>query len=381
VNSIFRLIPITVLSFITAISVASRAYGDNGITDKKIKLGSSAALSGPNAKTGLAMQAGNELYWKRVNAAGGVGGRTIETVYKDDAFDPQKAVKAMGELIEKEKVFAVISPLGTHTTQAVMPMVKKSGIPHFGAIVGTEAFTVPPIENLFLVRGSFYAEAEQMAAVAVDHYNEKSIGILRDSTGLGNSAKSALDRAINKRGFKIAVDAVIPPNVTDIEKAVETMMATKPKIVVLWAIPAQSAPFIKLAKAKGWTPTYILSSAAVSNDTLKELDDAGVKSTFITFKVPHYSDHKFEIAKQYTRDTKAAGIEPSNFAFETYVNAAVFHEALKKAGANPNRKSLFDAITEMKDVNIGGLKIGFSDTNHVGLNQVFLVKYEGGEMH
>jgi len=92
-----------------------------GVTAKSILLGESAAFSGPAAQLGIQMNIGTKAYFDYVNAQGGVYGRKIELKTRDDKYEANLCAENTKKFIQEDKVFALISYIGTPTTVAAMP--------------------------------------------------------------------------------------------------------------------------------------------------------------------------------------------------------------------------------------------------------------------
>ena len=99
-----------------ALLPAVPAIAQEGVTDTEIVMGCSASFTGPGALAFLSEQFtkfGIDLYFRVVNEAGGIHGRNVRTIYYDDGFKPQEAVANTKKLVEQDKVFAVLAPVGT----------------------------------------------------------------------------------------------------------------------------------------------------------------------------------------------------------------------------------------------------------------------------
>src|SRR5439155_12454423 len=105
-----------------------------GVTAKSILLGQSAAFSGPAAQLGIQMNIGTKAYFDYVNNQGGVHGRKIELKTRDDKYEANLCVEATKKLIGEDKVFALVSYVGTPTTGAAMPFITEAMVPLVGAL-------------------------------------------------------------------------------------------------------------------------------------------------------------------------------------------------------------------------------------------------------
>jgi ABC-type branched-subunit amino acid transport system substrate-binding protein len=116
-----KMIRVTFFTALTAIS--GLVFGQvPGVTPKTIVLGQSAAFTGPAAQLGIQMNAGTKAYFDHVNAQGGVFGRKIEIKTRDDRYEATLCVENTKKFIEEDKVFALVSYVGTPTTVAAMPV-------------------------------------------------------------------------------------------------------------------------------------------------------------------------------------------------------------------------------------------------------------------
>ena len=153
----------------------SSAFAEDGISNSTITLGQSSALSGPAKDLGTNMRAGMEAYFAKINATGGINGREIKLISKDDGYEPDRAIKNTKELIENEKVFLLIGEVGTPTSQAVVPIAEKAKVPFFGPFTGAEFLRNPFKKYVINVRGSYYQEMEKLAEYLVDKKGLKKI--------------------------------------------------------------------------------------------------------------------------------------------------------------------------------------------------------------
>ena len=91
-----------------ASSVAAEEDGTQGVTDNEVKIANTAAVSGAYAPVGVPFIAGIQAYLDYINDAGGIDGRQITFIHKDDEFDPVKGKAYLQEMVEDEKVFAIV---------------------------------------------------------------------------------------------------------------------------------------------------------------------------------------------------------------------------------------------------------------------------------
>src|SRR5262249_6822270 len=151
----------TVVALVCAL--AGTAHGD------EIKVGIAGALSGPAGALGQGMKAGIEAYFARVNAAGGVGGRPLRLVARDDGYEPARAGTNVRELIEKDGVFALLGNPGTPTAAVAVPIANAHHVPFFGAFTGAGLLRkTPPDRYVINFRASYAQETKEMVRGLVE---------------------------------------------------------------------------------------------------------------------------------------------------------------------------------------------------------------------
>src|SRR5690242_14735263 len=138
------------------------ALAETGIAADKIVFGQAAALDGPAAALGQGMREGLLAAFGEANKAGGVKGRKLELVSVDDGYEPTKSIAAAKKLMDEDKVFALVGPVGTPTSAAVQPIAAEAGVPFIGAFTGAEFLRDPYKPNVINVRASYFQETETM---------------------------------------------------------------------------------------------------------------------------------------------------------------------------------------------------------------------------
>ncbi len=148
-----------------------------GVTADTIRLGTFCDLSGPNATIGMAALRGYSAYYDHVNRWGGVHGRKIELIVKDDRFDPGRTQVAVRELLTQDKVFAIVSPLGTPTNLAVLEYLLHEQIPVISPHSGVSQWSTPLKRTYFALQPSYRVEGQLLAQYVLDELRPSSIAV------------------------------------------------------------------------------------------------------------------------------------------------------------------------------------------------------------
>ena len=128
---------------------------------KSIVLGQSAAFSGPAAQLGEQFKRGALLFFDRLNAKGGVNGRTIELKSLDDGYEPDRC-KANTDRLIKDGVFALFGYIGTPTSLAALPLASTAQVPFIAPFTGAQALREPFNRIAFHVRASYFDETAEI---------------------------------------------------------------------------------------------------------------------------------------------------------------------------------------------------------------------------
>ncbi len=341
------------------------AHAQSGVTDSEIVIGQFAAISGPAAQLGLRMQVGMQSYFKSVNAQGGVNGRSIRLVTRDDAYEPEKAAAAVKALINEDRVFALAGSVGTPTGLAALPIITEEKVPLIGMFTGAQSLREPFNRHVFHVRASYFDETERI----VQHLSTlglKKIAVFYQNDAYGKAGLEGVTRALTKRQLKPVAVATVERNSVDVAKALEEIMKAQPEAVVQISAYKSCAAFIKQARGKGYGGQFFNVSFVGSKALADELGEAG-RGVVISQVVPFPYAANSPVVRDYQQRMTEAGQKEFDFSsFEGYLSARVLVEGLRRAGRTPTRESLIAGLETLRDLNFGGFTINYSAKDHQG---------------
>ena len=127
-----------------------------GFTDTEVKFGQSAALTGSSAALGQGMMKGINSAFKEKNAAGGVHGRTLNLITKDDGYETDPAFANTIELIDEDQVFALIGAVGTPTSRAALPLAEAAEVPFIDPFTGAQLLRGDELGQVLNFRASYH---------------------------------------------------------------------------------------------------------------------------------------------------------------------------------------------------------------------------------
>jgi branched-chain amino acid transport system substrate-binding protein len=355
---------VTFIAFLAALSgpVSGQAPG---VTSKTILLGQSAAFSGPAAQLGIQMNIGTKAYLDYVNARGGVFGRKIGLKTRDDKYEATLCVETTKKLIEEDKVFALISYVGTPTTGAAMPILTEAKVPLVGPFTGAELLRAPVNRYVFNVRASYYDETEKIVEQLVSTGNKK-IAVFFQDDSYGQAGLKGVEIAMGKRNLKIAALGKVERNTVKVEDAVKIINASQPDGVVMISAYTSIAEFVRQMKRGGSTTQFHNVSFVGSKALADALKDEG-HGVAISQVVPFPWSPSVQVVKEYQDILTKSGNTDFNFSsLEGFIVAKVMVEGLKRAGKNLTREKLVDALESMNNVDLGEFVVNFSPTSHSG---------------
>jgi ABC-type branched-subunit amino acid transport system substrate-binding protein len=358
------------------------AHAETGVTDRQVLVGQFAAFTGPAAQLGERLKVGIEAYFKLVNAQGGVNGRQLKLVTRDDGYEPERAKAAVKALIDEDKVFALIGSVGTPTGLASVPILTEAKVPLVGMFTGAEGLRVPFNRYVFHIRASYFDETERM----VQHLTSlglKKIAVFYQNDAYGKAGLEGVERALAKRQLKPVGTATVERNTVDVQKALNALLPVQPEAIVQISAYKASAAFIKQARAKGFGGQFFNVSFVGSKALADELGDTGA-GVVITQVVPFPYSPSIPIVREYQQVMTEAGHQDFDFSsLEGFLTAKVFVEGLRRAGRNPTREGLIAGIESIRDWDLGGFTVRYGPQDHIGSNfvEVTTIGREGRFMH
>jgi ABC-type branched-subunit amino acid transport system substrate-binding protein len=372
------MIGLVAMAAVILMLTAPAAAQERGVTAESVTIGMANALSGPASALGTGVKAGALAYFRKINAAGGVNGRMVKLISYDDGYEPRRTVEATNKLVSEDKVFALFGYVGTPTSTAIMPIIQKEKMIYWGPFTGAEFLRNPVNKYIFNVRGSYFDEAETQVSYLTEKLGKKRIGVLVQNDAYGLAVKGGVIKALRKRNMTLSGEGNFERNTENIDAALAALKAADPEAVIMVGTYKAMAVFIRKAKAEGFGPVFLNVSFVGTAALVRELGGAG-DGVLITQVMPSPYDTSLPVIRQYQSDMKAAGHSELDYTdLEGYIDAVVFVETLRKAGANLTRETFINAAESLK-ASAGGLSFSFSPVNHQAMSKIYLTKISGNK--
>lgn len=351
----------------------------------EVKVGMTAAFSGPASALGNGVKLGIETYFAKVNAAGGVNGNTITLVALDDGYEPKKAAPNMDKLIDSENVIAVIGNVGTPTAIVTVPIANAKKTLLFGAFTGAGVLRQSPPDRYIINYRASYAEetAAMIDGLMSAGIKPEEMAFFTQNDGYGDAGYKGAMKALKAKGFDGGqlAHGRYQRNTTNVEDGLGTILDAdiEPKAIIMVGAYKPCAAFIKLAKAELPEAVFLNVSFVGSIPLLQALGDQA-DGVIVTQVVPHYDSPLAGVA-EYRKALKSfkAGAQPDFVSLEGYLVAKIFVEGLKNA-SSVTREGIIDGLESMgaKDIGIGVI-VNYSKTEHQASHKVWPTVIKNGQ--
>jgi len=347
----------------------ARAFAD------EIKIGMSGALSGPAQALGRGMKAGIEAYFARVNARGGVGGRTLRLIALDDGYEPARAGVNVRKLIDEEKVFAILGNPGTPTAAVAVPIANERRVPFFGAFTGAGLLRKkPPDRYVFNFRASYAQETMEMVRGLVRDVGIRpdEIAFMTQNDAYGDAGYAGGIAALKAIGYAEAErlpHARYPRNTVDVEDAVARILdpAIRPRAIIMIGAYKPCAKFIRLARKHGLRALFVNVSFVIGDSLRAELGD-DAEGVIVTQVVPPV-DSDLPAVREYRESIRAEDV--GFVSLEGFLAARAFVEGLRRARGG-GAEAFVDALETTGPLDLGlGANLEFTAERHQLSNQVW----------
>ncbi|NTW64755.1 MAG: ABC transporter substrate-binding protein [Nitrospirae bacterium] len=335
-----------------------------------VKIGAILAVTGPASFLGAPEARTLEMLTEELNAKGGIGGKKIQLIIKDSGASPEKAISFAKQLIDEEKVFAIIGPSTSGETMAIKNLAEESKTILLSC-AAAEVIVNPLAKYVFKV-----APRDSYAVEKIYHQMRKMdisrIGVLSSNTGFGKAGKEQLEKYAAEHGITIALSEVYDKSATDLSAEVTKLKGAGVQAIVNWSIEPAQAIVIKNARQIGLT-IPIFQSHGFAN--IQYARAAGVAAEGVIFpasriivadllpdKHPQRSvvlSYKNVYESKFKEDV-------STFGGHGYDALMILTKAIQTAGTD--REKVRTAIENLKGfVGTAGI-FNLSPTDHNGLD-------------
>ncbi|GAA5200102.1 ABC transporter substrate-binding protein [Microbacterium jejuense] len=354
-----------------------------GVSDDTVTIGTHTPLTGPAAAGYSSISAAATAYFAYLNDQGGIHGRSIDYIVKDDGYNPATTQTVVRELVQEDDVFAIVNGLGTPTHTAVLDYLNQNKVPDLFVASGSTSWNQPSTyPYTFGFNADYVVEGAALAQYAADEYPEKVVCLLGQDDDFGDEMIEGAQLALGEDGLS-HVERYSVSN-QDVSAQIGALKAAGCEINILGTINGFTALALGTAAQLGWFPLWFSSSSGADYPTLVGYlgEDVGPKllqGLVGTNYLPSLGGDSdwVSLFRQINDDYNDGAAFDGNTIYGMSV-AYLFAEALEAAGENPTRESLIAAVTSGDLVGNGILPLSFGDDSHAAYLGVGITAVDQG---
>ena len=370
------------------LAFAAGQYGP-GVSDTEIKIGNTMPYSGPASAYGAIGKA-EAAYFAMINEQGGINGRKISFISRDDGYSPPKAVELVRQLVEQDQVLFLFQTLGTPSNTAIQGYLNDNKVPQLFVATGADKWNDP--KNHPWTMGwqpSYRVEARIYARYILKNLPDAKIAVLYQNDDFGKDYLIGLREGLGAKADKMIV-ATQSYETTDptVDSQVASLQGSGADVLLTAATPKFAAQAIRKVFDIGWKPTHFLTNVSISVKAvlqpagpekgvgiisagyLKEPTDPQWKNT------PEYNEW-LDWMKKYN---SSANVADGNNVYG-YTVSQTMVDVLKAAGNNLTRENIMKQAanihSEKLPMLLPGITVSTSPTDFAPIKQMQLEKFDG----
>ncbi|MFE5566445.1 ABC transporter substrate-binding protein [Amycolatopsis japonica] len=380
-----------------ACGAGGRPEGDQkgstvGVTDTTIKIGAHFPLTGVAAPGYSEIPSGHQAYYDYVNANGGVHGRKIEFVVKDDGYNPTTTSAVTNELVLKEEIFAMVGGLGTPTHSAVVDFLNNSKVPDLFVSSGSLRWGDDPKKAPFTFgwQPDYEIEGKIIGDWVRKNLPNAKVGLFLQDDDFGRDGEKGARRYL---GEQIVEVAKYSPGNTDIAPQIAKLKAAGVDLVLGFTVPSYTAlsqlASLKIGFKPKWFYSNVGSDPALVGSLLARFSEGKVTNgaslidgVVTTEYLPGVDapDNAWTKLWQNVWKAHGKGGDLTNYRIYGMAQAYTFVQALQAAGKDLTRERIVEVLQQSGKTFEGpGLApFRYTGDNHLGISGMSVVELKGG---
>jgi ABC-type branched-subunit amino acid transport system substrate-binding protein len=333
----------------------------------QIKIGQTAGFSGPVAAGVKEITEGARLYLDAVNAQGGVAGQKIELVSLDDKFDPKLSAPNAKQLID-QGVLALFLTRGTPQSQAILPLLAEHKLALVAPSTGAMLLHKPVNPYVFNVRATYQREAER-AVLHLAGMGVKRIGLVQVDDSFGEDGAAGALRGLEASKLKPVAHLKYPRANPGLAPLMKQMAQADAQALIFIGAAEAVAEGVEALRAAGSNAQLVTLSNNASAGFIKLLKGQA-RGVVVSQVFPSERSLNLPLVREAQALAKAQKLELTPANLEGFTAAKVLVEGLKKAAKDKDlsRAGLLRALEGLNKMDLGGLELNFSSTDHTGLD-------------
>jgi branched-chain amino acid transport system substrate-binding protein len=353
-----------------------------GVTPTEIVLGMHTDLSGPAATYGVSSSNAVKMRFEEANERGGIQGRKIKLIVEDTQYQVPRAVQAGTKLINRDKIFAMVAPLGTPMNNALFKDQLEAGVPNLFPLSAARSMYEPFHKLKFYGAASYVDQVRAGINYFVTKKGKKALCAMYQDTDFGKEVLDGVTLQAEKLKIKVVETATHKPTDQDFTAQITKLKAAGCDLVALGTIVRDSIVPYATARKIGWTDVDFLGSAA-TYDAFVAAAQGGVTEGLYAMgltDMPYRDTLSPSAQAWFDRYKDKYKAEPNIGALYGHVAADLTVTGLDKAGKDLTLDSFvkgLESIRGYRDI-FNGPEVNFAPDKHQGASSSFLAVVKGG---
>lgn len=366
-----RFLP-SLVCLLLAVTACGGGGGSGGGQSDPIKVGLIVSLTGNYTPLGSEDKKAVELAIEQVNAQGGLLGRKVELVSRDDKTAPDQGIVAYNQI--KGEIDALIGPVFSNSALAVEPLAQRDKMPYLSLAPAQEQvepiksyiFVTPALSSMYAERYLQYIQAEGIKTIAVAWDSKSAYSV---------SGHESMVAMAPKYGVTIAVDEPYETTTSDFSPVFQHVRDSKAEALVFWGSGAPGVTAAKQYVASGLKTPLFLTASQASKLWLEPMGTAAEGMT-VQSAIGVVGDHLPAGKQKEVIDQMAGpyeqkhGYPPPQFAQDGYSASLLLFEAIRKSNSTDKVK-VQQALESMDLITPNG-RFRYSATDHSGLSPEYI---------
>lgn len=365
--SVKRVVLVLLIAAITVVIAVSAGWA----AKSPFVVGAIFSTTGDNAPLGVPERQSVEMVAKQINAAGGIAGHPLKVEFYDDGGNPQQAVQACSQLLNKKGVIAIIGPTLSGPSLAIADMCQRAKMPLVSC--AASAKIVLPVRSYIFKTAQSDSLAVERIIVYLKSKKISRVGFIYDSNAFGSSGRDQWNIFSRMHGIKTVAMESFGSADADMTAQLTRVKGARPQAIICWGTNPGPAVVASGVKKLGLKMPLIMSHG-IANKTFIDLAKSGAEGVvfpagklIVANQIPNSDPQKKQLLAYAAAYQKAFGKAPNTFGGHAW--DAIMLVAKAAAKSNGDRAKIRAALENTKGfVGISGI-FNMSPKDHNGINR------------
>jgi branched-chain amino acid transport system substrate-binding protein len=375
-------------ALVSGLVFATGQYGP-GASDTEIKIGNTDAYSGPASAYGTIAKA-EAAYFVMINEQGGVNGRKINFISRDDAYSPPKTVEAVRKLVEEDQVLLTFQILGTPPNTAVQGYLNDNKVPQLFVATGADKWNDPSKFPWTMGwQPSYRIEARIYGRYMLKTMPNAKVAVLYQNDDFGKDYLNGLREGLgDKAATMIVASQTYETTDPTVDSQIVALQGSGADTLLVAAIPKFAAQAIRKVADIGWKPAFFMTNVSASVGSVMKPAGFDKSQGIITagyLKDPNdpqwQNGAEYQAWLEFMKKYYPAGTLADVNNVYGYSVAQTMIAVLKASGDNLTRENIMKQAASIHDLKLPmllpGISVSTSATDFAPIKQMQLQKFEG----